>query len=181
MHRPVIMSLSRFPKIPCLKQQVLTMEWILLTQIQKYTIRYLMQNRLLTEHGPVVRLLFLIFQAMHSDRRAGPQMKQVCRHFPECSGMMRLLPERSSMHFRGGLWVTQRAHVWPARHDRDNKYRICSVRPRFRLKASVDIRVYSPAAGHPQSPQKIWHDGCYPDRTEEYLGFIGCSRQQVGL
>ena len=35
---------------------------------------------------------------MHSDRRAGPQMKQVCRHFPECSRMTRLLPERSTMH-----------------------------------------------------------------------------------
>jgi hypothetical protein len=46
---------------------------------------------------------------------------------------------------RGGLWVTQRAHVWPARHDSGITNTAYSpLGQRFRLKASVDISGYTP-------------------------------------
>ena len=46
---------------------------------------------------------------------------------------------------RGGLWVTQRAHVWPARHDSGiTNTAYAPLGQRFRLKASVDISGYTP-------------------------------------
>ena len=46
---------------------------------------------------------------------------------------------------RGGLWVTQKAHVWPARHSSGIENTAYSpLGQRFRLKASVDISKYTP-------------------------------------
>jgi hypothetical protein len=46
---------------------------------------------------------------------------------------------------RAGLWVTQKAHVWPARHDSGIANTAYSpLGQRFRLKASVDISGYTP-------------------------------------